>query len=220
MCDALLVHQCVIISKSPLDHWINGEKHADFRIVHYCELQEVMNAVKKALSEQKTSGRRMVIEEVDGSDSDNEEAKLNKKNAERSAGRTTSTASSSAAVETSAEKSAGRTSGTASSSAAVETNGLKEETASQSTPTADSTVLTRDVELNASNKSQATGSEACAAGGNDGGSQIVETPAEPLPPAVQSLKDEGNDLFRKGQYGDAVEKYSAAIQILSGHCLS
>ena len=38
---------------------------------------------------------------------------------------------------------------------------------------------------------------------------------EPLPRAIQELKDDGNELFRKGQYADAIEKYSAAIQLLT-----
>uniref|UniRef100_A0A0B7B9I2 Sperm-associated antigen 1 n=1 Tax=Arion vulgaris TaxID=1028688 RepID=A0A0B7B9I2_9EUPU len=33
----------------------------------------------------------------------------------------------------------------------------------------------------------------------------------PLPPVVSDLKDEGNILFRSGQYGEAIEKYYEAI---------
>ena len=39
-------------------------------------------------------------------------------------------------------------------------------------------------------------------------------PAKPLPVAVISLKDAGNDFFKKGQYVDASERYSKAINIL------
>ena len=38
---------------------------------------------------------------------------------------------------------------------------------------------------------------------------------EPLPRAIQELMDDGNELFRKGQYADAIEKYSTAIQLLT-----
>ncbi|XP_005109510.2 sperm-associated antigen 1 isoform X2 [Aplysia californica] len=36
----------------------------------------------------------------------------------------------------------------------------------------------------------------------------------PLPPGVLTLKEEGNKLFRSGQYGEAVEQYSKAISKL------
>lgn len=39
-------------------------------------------------------------------------------------------------------------------------------------------------------------------------------PPPPLPSHIQSLKDDGNTLFRTGQYGSAAEKYSEAIQQL------
>ena len=40
------------------------------------------------------------------------------------------------------------------------------------------------------------------------------TAPPPLPTSVQFLKDEGNQLFRVGQYGSAVNKYSKAIKLL------
>ena len=40
-----------------------------------------------------------------------------------------------------------------------------------------------------------------------------EPPPE-LPPSVKKLKEEGNDLFRRGQYGDAVNRYSKGIKLL------
>ena len=45
---------------------------------------------------------------------------------------------------------------------------------------------------------------------------VAPPPAPPpaLPPAAQKLKEEGNDLFRRGQYGEAVERYSKSIKIL------
>ena len=46
--------------------------------------------------------------------------------------------------------------------------------------------------------------------------QATPTPVAqvPLPPAVQRLKEEGNKLFRSGQYTEASEKYSMAISLL------
>ena len=40
-----------------------------------------------------------------------------------------------------------------------------------------------------------------------------EPPPE-LPPSVKKLKEEGNDLFRRGQYGEAVNRYSKGIKLL------
>ena len=45
---------------------------------------------------------------------------------------------------------------------------------------------------------------------------VQRDPPPPFPLRVQSLKDEGNVLFRSGQYGDAVKKYSEAIRLLEG----
>ena len=44
----------------------------------------------------------------------------------------------------------------------------------------------------------------------------------PMPPAVKALKDEGNDLFQRGQYGDAILLYTRAIELLldDGKCWS
>ena len=39
-------------------------------------------------------------------------------------------------------------------------------------------------------------------------------PPPPLPSHVQQLKDEGNSLFRSGQYGEAVKVYTKALQHL------
>lgn len=36
----------------------------------------------------------------------------------------------------------------------------------------------------------------------------------PLPPRAQQLKDAGNGCFRSGQYGNAMEQYTAAIELL------
>ena len=45
---------------------------------------------------------------------------------------------------------------------------------------------------------------------------VVATPLPPpaLPTNVQFLKDEGNQLFRVGQYAAALKKYSKALELL------
>lgn len=40
----------------------------------------------------------------------------------------------------------------------------------------------------------------------------LDAPAGALPPHLARLKNEGNHLFRHGQFGDALEKYSRAIE--------
>lgn len=39
----------------------------------------------------------------------------------------------------------------------------------------------------------------------------LDAPAGALPPHLARLKNEGNQLFRHGQFGDALEKYTQAI---------
>lgn len=55
-----------------------------------------------------------------------------------------------------------------------------------------------------------------AGGQEEQGSAAVDTsyldaPAGALPPHLARLKNEGNDLFKHGQFGDALEKYTQAI---------
>ena len=40
--------------------------------------------------------------------------------------------------------------------------------------------------------------------------------AASLPPAAASLKNEGNELFKSGQFGEAVLRYSEAIECVTG----
>lgn len=44
----------------------------------------------------------------------------------------------------------------------------------------------------------------------------LDAPAGALPPHLARLKNEGNHLFRHGQFGDASEKYSQAIRGFPG----
>ncbi|XP_063055636.1 sperm-associated antigen 1 [Engraulis encrasicolus] len=56
--------------------------------------------------------------------------------------------------------------------------------------------------------------ESQGAGRPGGGESKVnlDAPAGNLPPPLARLKNEGNHLFKNGQFGDAIEKYSKAIE--------
>ncbi|XP_047460312.1 sperm-associated antigen 1A [Mugil cephalus] len=63
----------------------------------------------------------------------------------------------------------------------------------------------------------ANGGSRPAGGQEDQGSPAVDTsyldaPAGALPPHLARLKNEGNHLFKHGQFGDALEKYTQAIE--------
>ncbi|KAE8288404.1 Sperm-associated antigen 1 HSD-3.8 Infertility-related sperm protein Spag-1 [Larimichthys crocea] len=49
-------------------------------------------------------------------------------------------------------------------------------------------------------------------GGNAGETVNLDAPCGALPPPLARLKNEGNLLFKNGQFADALEKYSQAIQ--------
>lgn len=53
-----------------------------------------------------------------------------------------------------------------------------------------------------------------------GGTVNLDAPCGALPPPLARLKNEGNLLFKNGQFSDALEKYSQAIQGYndSGRC--
>lgn len=48
--------------------------------------------------------------------------------------------------------------------------------------------------------------------GNAGGTVNLDAPCGALPPPLARLKNEGNLLFKNGQFADALEKYSQAIK--------
>lgn len=75
--------------------------------------------------------------------------------------------------------------------------------------------INRAPEKGVANGTQGGGSP--AGGHEEQGSPAVDTsyldaPAGALPPHLARLKNEGNHLFKHGQFGDALEKYSQAIE--------
>ncbi|XP_031724442.1 sperm-associated antigen 1 [Anarrhichthys ocellatus] len=59
---------------------------------------------------------------------------------------------------------------------------------------------------------QSSGGRETPVGGNAGESVNLDAPCGALPPPLARLKNEGNLLFKNGQFADAQEKYSQAIQ--------
>lgn len=53
-----------------------------------------------------------------------------------------------------------------------------------------------------------------------GDSDVSSAPPPPLEKNVLALKDAGNELFRTGQYADALHKYDLAIKKIPGICCS
>ena len=158
-----------------------------------------MKEVTKALVDQKVSGRRMLIEEVEGSSDDEESAPS------VSAGQEPS--SNVKATDSHAQDLVNDSDTNNDSAHKLMTDEMKDE---------DSQMLLRSV----------CGGGDADSGGTEAVSQHQQSvtaegdtalPDDNMSPAVLALKDAGNELFRKGQYGDALDKYSAAVQLL-GKC--
>lgn len=161
----------------------------------------LLQAVEKSLSDQKSTGRRMFIEEVEGSDSEDVEPV-----------------------------------GVCSKPCNILTNGTVDNPtpcchgdSSKNVSAADETKADDLKSTQHMDESKLVGGQSLAGGDNSGvgvpasvGGQLpsvlsdtqLSSLAESLPPAVAALKDSGNDLFRKGQYGDALDKYNAAVQLM------
>lgn len=86
---------------------------------------------------------------------------------------------------------------------------------------ADKYKVTQESKEKVANGSSKRGSTAAAGaceqkgtldGGNAAESVNLDAPCGALPPQLSRLKNEGNLLFKNGQFGDALEKYSQAIQ--------
>lgn len=59
---------------------------------------------------------------------------------------------------------------------------------------------------------QSSGDKGILVGGSTGETVNLDAPCGALPPPLARLKNEGNLLFKNGQFADALEKYSQAIQ--------
>ena len=167
----------------------------------------------KALADQKVSGRRMVIEEVEGSDDDDEEPVS-------AAGQASSNSVGSSDVHVQE----------------VVTNTDDDQTREAPTDKtedhdsqvsyilgggdADAVATAADSQTQPITAQGDTGSATAA--GSETQPVIAQgdatSPDDNLPPAVLALKDAGNTLFRQGQYGDALDKYNAAVQLLGQYC--
>lgn len=67
---------------------------------------------------------------------------------------------------------------------------------------------------------QSNGDKGTLVGGNARETVNLDAPCGALPPPLARLKNEGNLLFKNGQFADSLEKYSQAIQGYtdSGRC--
>ena len=69
-------------------------------------------------------------------------------------------------------------------------------------------------ETDTGSETTAKSTESVSNGLSSVGVASVPVPPPPIPSHIQKLKDEGNDLFRRGQYGEAVNKYTTAVNQL------
>jgi len=151
----------------------------------------LIKEVEKALADQKVSGRRIVIKEVEGSE---DEEPLS------SAGPGSSS---------SAESRDSHTQETANN---IDINQTREVLIDKTKEDHDSQESCRNV--------NGAGDAGVARTEGVSQSQVITDkgdmapPDDNMPPAILALKDAGNDLFRKGQYADALDKYNAAVQLL------
>jgi len=158
--------------------------------------QALMKEVDKALADQKVSGRRMVIEEVEGSDDEETPASTVGQEIPASNDRTNNTTNSD-----------------------DQTHEVLVDKTKEQCNLHDFEESSHNYwgggDADAPKNTEASGSQSQF--GVSGQGDIVAPPPpadDDLPPAVLALKDAGNDLFRKGQYADALDKYNVALQLL------
>jgi len=167
-----------------------------------------MKEVDKALADQKVSGRRMVIEEVEGSEDEEPVS---------AAGQD---------LPASAESSDDRAEEMVNGTDTNQKHKVLTDKADDRARLQDSEVPCYDIQGGGDARGPGTKSgsqsQSFAAKGDtmSPAEGDAVSPDDNLPPAVLALKDAGNGLFRNGQYGDALDKYNAAVQLLGKYCSS
>jgi len=149
-----------------------------------------MKEVTKALADQKVSGRRMVIEEVEGSSEDEE---------------STPTFVAGPDLSSHAESADSHTQDVVNNTDTRPTREL---------PTNETKEQVLHHNASGGGDADSGGTEASTQPRSVTAEGDTASPDDDMPPAVLALKDASNDLFRKGQYSDALDKYNAAIQLL------
>jgi len=156
-----------------------------------------MKEVDKALADQKVSGRRMVIEEVEGSDDEEPLPAAGPvlPDTEQSSDQTVQEAVNKTDVQLARDV-------------------LSDKTNEQVSPVQDATKASSHHNADGSGDADTPGPEARTDTQSVTGKGDTASADDNMPAAVVALKDAGNDLFRRGQYGDALDKYNAAVQFL------
>ncbi|ELU18522.1 hypothetical protein CAPTEDRAFT_219848 [Capitella teleta] len=172
--------------------------------------QTLMTEIEKALAEQKVKGRRMVIEEVEGSDDEEEESEMiREKNEENLLRNGDSVQQDEKFVNGHAKKTTeGQTKVTGSQPKVIEvTDGQPEVTkVTESQPEV--------VECPQVEEKCMPAKELAKEAEKPLESKASPLTPSPLSPEVNHLKDKGNTLFRNGQYSDALQIYNQAIDKL------
>lgn len=193
----------------------------------------ILKEVDKALADQKVTGRRMKIEEVDDSStektpSDEQEAMQNNmESVENSATDGTHETKDATTEKTAAEmdlqnhkEKSKEHSEKAKKSPEKEKPSAEKDVTGKGVSEPNATRADEKVAVDASSKTAAsteksTPVEALSRPNSDavaGDSDVSSAPPPPLEKNVLALKDAGNELFRTGQYADALHKYDLAIK--------
>ena len=187
--------------------------------------------MNKALQEQKVKGRRIIIEESDGSESmseDEQNAEVTKNGEKQSQAVVNGHENvSTECKETDADKMSDTKQALcdqelkSSPTPKVEQTPKPEDKPKIASPTSvpveNKTIESEKPIASAESKpSIADNSKPSEHVENKPAVAVAEPPAPPppLPDAVQFLKTKGNDLFKSGQYGDAIGVYDKAIKKL------
>ena len=149
------------------------------------------------MSEQKVKGRRMVIEEVEGSDSDEEKTNVLQTDVKDSDNKANVMDKQTDITENISE-------------AGVKTT--KSNDAEPSPYVVDSTPVIAEQNASEPMSSSTTHTETFCAPPPE--PVLPPPPPTPLPADVEVLKNEGTDFYKAGQYADAESKYTKAINRL------